>query len=245
MPDFRRRLTGLGNDLAGRAALLRALYERAMTMGQSEVDGLLNPLLQRLERQPSVDKGQPDFWAMRAAREFPLPDGHRDRGIFSIYLLNLVRLQPGEATYQTAGTLHAYLEGVNVELMANSDNVLRGGLTPKHVNVAELMRVLQFADGRAEIIRGEELADGETVFPTPAAEFELSRIKIDGKQAYHNDIRNGPDILIVVDGVVTARSGKDSLILKTGEILLAPQTAGYALETSGGMAVVFKASTPR
>ncbi len=77
---------------------------------------------------------------MRAADNFPLPGGHLDRGIFSIYLLNLVHLHPGQATFQPAGVLHAYLEGVNVELMANSDNVLRGGLTTKHVNVPELLR---------------------------------------------------------------------------------------------------------
>jgi mannose-6-phosphate isomerase len=244
MPGFRERLVAAGNHATERAALVRALYERVMTMPQEEVDRLLNPLIDRLERQPPMDKDQPDFWAGRAAREFPLPANHRDRGIFSIYLLNLVRLKPGEATYQPAGTLHAYLEGVNVELMANSDNVLRGGLTPKHVDVPELMRVLQFSDGRAEIIHGAELVDGETVFRTPAAEFELSQIRLGGNKTYRSDIRNGPDILIVLNGAVTVRSGKDSLPLKSGEICLVPQTSNFKLEPSGEKVEVFKASTP-
>lgn len=103
--DFPERLTAAEGNPSVRAGLLRALYERVMTMPQSEVDWLLNPLVQRLEKINPTDKDQPDFWALRAACEFPLPDGHRDRGIFSIYLLNLLRLRPGEATFQPAGVL--------------------------------------------------------------------------------------------------------------------------------------------
>ena len=84
-----------------------------------------------------------------------MPGGHRDRGIFSVYLLNLVHMQPGQGTFQPAGVLHAYLEGVNVELMANSDNVLRGGLTTKHVNVPELLKILTFEGGTPEIFDGQ------------------------------------------------------------------------------------------
>ena len=121
-----------------------------MTMPQLEVDAILDPLVSRLEAEEAagrLGKDDPGFWALRAARTFPLPDGHRDRGILSIYLLNLVHLRPGQGTYQPAGTLHAYLEGADVELMANSDNVLRGGLTPKHVDVPELLATLSFRDG--------------------------------------------------------------------------------------------------
>jgi len=244
MSDFRERLLTAGSDSAMRAMLLRGLYERIMTMPQDEVDQLLNPLLRRLKKRPTADKDVPDFWAARAAREFPLPDGHRDRGIFSIYLLNLVRLKPGEATYQSAGTLHAYLEGVNVELMANSDNVLRGGLTPKNIDVPELLRVLNFNDGKAEIIQSRVVSEMETVFPTPAAEFELSRIQLGDRQSFRSGIRNGPDILIVLSGTVTARCENESLQLKAGEIMLAPQTTSYTLETTGKSVVVFKASIP-
>ena len=244
MPNFRERLLTTGSDPALRAMLLRGLYERIMTMRQDEVDQLLNPLLRRLKKQPTRDKDFPDFWAARAAREFPLPEGHRDRGIFSIYLLNLVRLKPGEATYQSAGTLHAYLEGVNVELMANSDNVLRGGLTPKNIDVPELLRVLNFSDGKAEIIRGKNASAVETIFPTPAAEFELSRLQLVDKQSFHSGIRNGPDILIVLNGAVMARCENDSLQLNSCEIMLAPQSTSYALETTGKSALMFKASLP-
>jgi mannose-6-phosphate isomerase len=243
MPDFGTQLQAV--DPSARAALLRELYERVMTMPQAEVDGFLNPLIARLEKESPANKDLLDFWALRAAREFPLPDGHRDRGIFSIYLLNLVRLKPGQATYQSAGTLHAYLEGVNVELMANSDNVLRGGLTPKNVDVPELMRVLRFDEGKVDIIHGRDVGNGETVFPTPAEEFELSRIQCGPGEAYQCGQRNGPDILIVVEGEITASSHGETLHLKAGESFFAPQPASYEISCPRGMAVVFKASVPR
>ena len=242
-PDFGTQLQAA--DPSARAALLRELYERVMTMSQAEVDGFLNPLIARLEKESPANKDLPDFWALRAAREFPLPDGHRDRGIFSIYLLNLVRLKPGQATYQSAGTLHAYLEGVNVELMANSDNVLRGGLTPKNVDVPELMRVVRFDEGKVEIIHGRDAGNGETVFPTPAEEFELSRIQCGPGEVYQCGQRNGPDILIVMEGEITASSHGETLQLKAGESFFAPQSSSYEINCQSGTAVVFKASVPR
>ena len=125
-----------------------------MTIPQEQVDSLLNPLLSRLREKQISDKDSADYWALRAAENFPLPGEHRDRGIFSVYLLNLVHMRPGQGTFQPAGVLHAYLEGVNVELMANSDNVLRGGLTTKHVDVPELLNILTFEGGTPEVFDG-------------------------------------------------------------------------------------------
>ena len=89
-------------------------------------------------------------------------------------LLNRVTLAPGEALYLPAGNLHAYLSGAGVELMANSDNVLRGGLTPKHVDVPELLRVLDFHAGPPPVLTG--VPDGDWVrYDTPAEEFLLRR----------------------------------------------------------------------
>lgn len=240
--DFAERLAA-AHDAAARAALLRSLYETIMTMPQEQVDATLEPLLQRLAGQPVPDKSNPDFWALRAADCFPLPGGHRDRGIFSIYLLNLVGLQPGEGTYQPAGTLHAYLEGVNVELMANSDNVLRGGLTPKHVDVPELMRIVDFSDGGPAILKGEPVSASETVYRTPAREFELSRISVSAGTDFISGTEHSADILIVLDGDATVKAGDESLLLKRGEIVLAP--AGLAYTVDGAAAMLYKASVPQ
>jgi mannose-6-phosphate isomerase len=94
-------------------------------MPQERVHLLLNVLVERLATSAQSDKDGPDYWVARAVETFPAVGKHRDRGIFSIYLFYLVHLRPGRGTFQPAGTLHAYLEGVSVELMASYDNVLR------------------------------------------------------------------------------------------------------------------------
>ena len=103
-----------------------------------------------------LNKDKEDFWAARAAMTYS-QDGHIDRGIFSIYFFNLLHLQPGQAVYQDAGLPHAYLEGQNVEIMSNSDNVLRGGLTSKHVDVPELMKHVKFEYTIPNIITGVDV----------------------------------------------------------------------------------------
>src|ERR1019366_3159705 len=144
MPDFPEKLVRTETTVQARRALLQELYGAMMTTPQSQADRLLNTLITRLTRTDTSDKNDPGYWAARASETFCPVDGHCDRGIFSIYLLNLVHLRPGQGMFQPAGTLHAYLEGVTVELMANSDNVLREGLTPKHVDVPGLMKILSF-----------------------------------------------------------------------------------------------------
>src|SRR5262249_10894461 len=160
-----------------------------MTMPRARVEAILQPLLARLERENPADKRTPDFWALRAANEYGL-----ERGIFSIYLLNLVHLRPGQGTYQAAGVLHAYLEGVHVEWMASSDNVRGGGLTSKHMDVWDLLGCLIFDCGSPAILEGRTLSRSETVYLTPAEEFELSRIATPfGSEAC------GPVLLLALD----------------------------------------------
>ncbi|MFI9720713.1 mannose-6-phosphate isomerase, class I [Streptomyces sp. NPDC052396] len=98
-----------------------------------------------------------------------------DPGVIAAMLLNHIRLQPGEALYLGAGVPHAYVEGLGVEIMANSDNVLRCGLTPKHIDVPELLRVVRFEAGTPAVLRPEAGAGEEEVYETPVDEFRLSR----------------------------------------------------------------------
>lgn len=102
-----------------------------------------------------------------------------DIGVLSPLYLNVVNLAPGQALYQPAGVLHAYVEGMGVELMANSDNVLRGGLTSKHVDVPELMRVLDFSPRRPDIIDPQQVESGREQYPVPIDEFALLRLSAD------------------------------------------------------------------
>ncbi len=243
MPEFGAELLRAGADELARASLLRRLYEHVMTMPQGAVDALLDPLLARLKQGTAPPRTSPDYWALRAAEAFPLPGGHRDRGILSIYLLNLVRLEPGQGTYQPAGCLHAYLEGVNMELMANSDNVLRGGLTPKHVDVPELMRVLDFRSGKPQVLTGQAASTIETVYPTPAPEFELSRVRVAPGTPYSCLAGRGPQILIVLEGAVRASCGGVGRSLRRGEAVFAPDAIGYEL-TADAPATLYKAALP-
>jgi mannose-6-phosphate isomerase len=240
MPEFPARLREAGDDRQRRAALLRELYTHIMHLPQERVDELLDQLLERLEKTGPWPPETPGHWALRAAREFPLPGGRRDRGIFSIFLLNLVRLRPGQGTFQPAGVLHAYLQGTTVELMANSDNVLRGGLTPKHVDVAELLRVVRFEDGPVEVLEGEPDGGDERVYRTEAEDFELSSIVLEGAAAVRET--RGPEILLLMEGSGVATAGARRLELRRGEAVLAG--AGVRWEfRADGRAAVWRAKT--
>ena len=158
----------------------QGLYKTVMEMPQQSVNEALQPLLDRilpLYREDRLSKKEEHFWAARAALTYNEP-GKTDRGIFSIYFFNLLNLHPGEAIFQDAGLPHAYLEGQNVEIMANSDNVLRGGLTPKHVDVAELLKHVRFEATHPRIITGSRDGGHITVYPTLAPDFELSKISL-------------------------------------------------------------------
>ncbi len=238
MPDFRQRLREAGAGRQRRSLLLRELYTHFMHLPQERADELLDELLGRLEKAAPWPTDAPEHWALRAAREFPLPGGRRDRGIFSVFLLNLVRLEPGQGTFQPAGVLHAYLQGTTVELMANSDNVLRGGLTPKHVDVAELLRVVRFDDSPCEVLQGEPQADGERVYRTPAEDFELSCFKLAGRAAARE--ARGPEILLVTEGAVSVAASGGGLQLNRGQALFLGAGVRYEL-SAADRAVVWRA----
>jgi mannose-6-phosphate isomerase len=244
MPEFGAKLAAAGHDHAVRRDLLRALYSRTMTMEQAEVDALLNPLLARLAAGPVPPKNSADFWALRAADDFPLPDGHRDRGIFSIYLLNLVHMLPGQGTFQPAGVLHAYLEGANVELMANSDNVLRGGLTTKHVDVPELLRILTFEGGAPEILDGVRVSEQERVYRTPAQEFELTRIDIAPGGRYAGEAAYGPKILLALSGNGTVTAGGEQTSLTSGTAVFLAAGTEFVVTSRDEELLIFQAALP-
>ncbi len=181
---------------------------------------------------------------MRAAENFPLPGGHRDRGIFSVYLLNLVHLRPGQGTFQPAGVLHAYLEGVNVELMANSDNVLRGGLTTKHVDVPELLDILTFEGGTPEVLDGVVVSPQEKLYRTPAEEFELSRIALAPGHHFRGEATYGPKAFLVLEGSANVTAGNRSTPLHRGSIGFAPCGTEFVFEAKGEAVVIFQAGLP-
>jgi mannose-6-phosphate isomerase len=222
----------------------RKIYTHVMTMPQPEVDRVLEPLVHRitpLYDAGVLEKGTEDFWAARAAHTFSV-NGHRDRGIFSIYLFNIVRLSEGDALFQDAGLPHAYLEGHTMEIMANSDNVLRGGLTPKHIDVNELLQHIRFAETIPAVIASKPFVNGEEVFKTVAKDFQLSKIGL-GKGAKFLWTTQSAEIVFVYDGQVsltenglgmTRTSGKAAFLAAGLDVTLS------AIED----AIVFRASVP-
>ncbi|MFF0295639.1 mannose-6-phosphate isomerase, class I [Kitasatospora sp. NPDC004615] len=165
-----------------------------------------------------------------AAAEYP-----GDRGLVAALLLNYVRLQPGEALYLGAGLPHAYLRGTGVEIMANSDNVLRCGFTPKHVDVPELMKVVGFESGSPEILRPEPGADGERLYPVPIDEFRLSRYDLAEQPAVLPG--DAPQILLCTAGTVELASGAQTLTLHQGESAFLPANGAETTLTGPGASV--------
>ncbi|ATW48793.1 mannose-6-phosphate isomerase, class I [Streptomyces peucetius] len=162
-----------------------------------------------------------------------------DPGVIAAMLLNHVRLQPGEALFLGAGVPHAYLDGLGVEIMANSDNVLRCGLTPKHVDVPELLRIVRFEATEPGILRPEESPSGEEVYDTPIDEFRLSRYVLAPDAEPRDLTASTPQILLCTAGSVTA----GELTLAPGESAFVP--AGEKAElsgTGGGPGTVFRAT---
>lgn len=215
------------------------LYKYIMEMPDKAVNAMLQPLEERLSRT-TPKKNTPDYWAKQAFRDHPPRNGNYDRGVFSIYLFHLLRLQPGAAIFQAAGIPHAYLEGVNVELMANSDNVFRGGLTSKHVDVPELLKSLVFEAVEPHIMVGERLSETETVFRTPAPDFELREITISDQVAHDCPSADAPHTLIVMEGEVQV----NQRIFRRGEIFFAPVGSAYRITTNTPKALIYKATVP-
>lgn len=161
-----------------------------------------------------------------------------DPGVIAAMLLNHVRLQPGEAMFLGAGIPHAYIDGLGVELMANSDNVLRCGLTPKHVDVPELLKVTLFEPADPGVLRPE--GNGEEVYETPIDEFRLSRFVLAPGATPRVLPDTTPQILLCTAGSPRASSPKSGeLALAPGESVFVP--AGEKAELSG-TGTVFRAT---
>jgi mannose-6-phosphate isomerase class I len=237
-------------DYQATPVYLKSLYQKLMTLSQEEVDAILNPLISRFtaaDREKPFGPADREYWLLEADRRFSL-DGLHDRGLFSIYLLNLVHLRPGEAVYLPAGVLHAYLRGSGMELMANSNNVLRGGLTPKHVDVPELLRSVVFEGGPAQVIKPVAMPDGvERAYKTPAAEFELRRIDVSSDRSFRTGTEHGADIVIFTDAAesteVTLSAGGEQMRLRKGDIVFAPVGVDFSVSASAP-ATLFRATVP-
>lgn len=169
------------------------------------------------------------------------PPGRRpDIGILAPAWLNLFRLEPGEALFLRPGVLHAYLHGTAIEIMGNSDNVVRGGLTDKHIDVPELLRILAFAPGPVERVAPRPVSATETLYRVPVAEFTLAAIRLRRGVEHLSATARSVEILLCTEGSARLVSGNESGEIRRGESLLVPACApAYRLVGEG---VIYRAS---
>ena len=171
-------------------------------------------------------------WAASLAETYP-----GDPGVVISLLCNHLKLAPGEAVFLPAGNLHAYLSGAGVEVMASSDNVLRGGLTGKHVDLAALIEVLDFTDGRVPVLH-PVLGPGGLRYPVPIDDFDLTRCQLDRQSG--SLATPGPQVLLCTEGTAVLASADGELVLEKGAAAFVP--AGAPL-TARGPAVLYRATT--
>ncbi|HEX7660857.1 MAG TPA: mannose-6-phosphate isomerase, class I [Pseudonocardiaceae bacterium] len=194
---------------------LRGLFTTWITLPTAVYDSLLPEVLDACVRHVR-EHGQ---FALECRTILELGELYPgDPGVLAALLLNRLVLKAGEAVYLAAGNLHAYLRGTGVEILANSDNILRCGLTPKHVDVPELLRVVDFSNGDMPVLRGEEVARHLFSYHTDAPEFTLSRLEWDYAPGDRDAVElhdPGPQMLVCTAGTVLLR-GPDGCELKLG-----------------------------
>ena len=221
------------------------LYKKVMEYSQDEVNEVLKPLVERILPKylnNELEKSSPAFWAAKSLVN--KESKNIDKGIFSIYFFNILKLSSGEAIFQDAGVPHAYLEGVNIELMANSDNVLRAGLTNKHIDVSELIKNTKFEATIPDILKGvRNIENGEVIYKTLAKDFELSKIEL-SESIVHRSISNSLEILILIKGTATCTQGNETMSLEKGQAILVKADTAYKIETNSEVEI-YKASVPK
>jgi len=216
---------------------LKLFFQKLITLSPAEQQSALRKIVK--QAAPYASQHPVFEWILKLHEAY----GY-DFGILSPLFLNLVCLQPGQALFLSSGELHAYLSGLGIELMANSDNVLRGGLTPKHVDVPELLTVLRFEEKKLEVLNPVATGACEASYKTRAEEFFLSVISPQQGKPYQSEMKRSVEIMICVDGNtrIVDQAGKNQVSLSKGQSVIVPSKAlPYRIEGEG---VLYKAGIP-
>jgi mannose-6-phosphate isomerase len=216
------------------AAVLRRATEWLLG-GSPEVSDVVDAVVAAAQQADGVDA---DTVRMLAAA-FP-----GDPGIVLALLLNRVALRPGDALYLPAGNIHAYLRGLGIELMAASDNVLRGGLTPKRIDVPELVRILDFAPFAVTPMVRERPAPGVEEFVPDVPDFRLIRIEVGGDVTSASVDIPGTAIVLCTAGEVEVEGATEALRLGRGEAAVVTVDE-RTLSVVGGAGTLFVATPNR
>ncbi len=208
---------------------VRATVEALLTASTSDADALVDAVVRGAHELLARDSEWVDeaAWALRIATAFP-----GDIGIVLALLLNLVQLQPGQFIFVPAGQIHAYLSGTGIEIMASSDNVLRCGLTSKHVDRAEVMRIADFSDGPSVARDPVRRPTGELGFSAPVRDFALSRLTMEPGQEL-NVATVGAQIVLCVAGQLSVQAEQHETRLYPGTAVFVPAGVDVWLRGTG------------
>jgi mannose-6-phosphate isomerase len=214
---------------------LRAVIPQLISLSPEHRSVLVSAVADAASR--FVAAHDPEFintyrWAASLAETYP-----GDPGVVISLMCNHLKLAPGEAVFLPAGNLHAYLSGAGVEVMAGSDNVLRGGLTGKHVDLAALIEVLDFTDGRVPVIH-PVLGPGGLRYPVPVEDFDLTRCQLDAQSG--SLTTRGPQVLLCTEGSAVLASADGEVTLEKGASAFVP--AGTPV-SARGPAVLYRVTT--
>ncbi|HBO37161.1 MAG TPA: mannose-6-phosphate isomerase, class I, partial [Pasteurellaceae bacterium] len=171
----------------------------------------------------------PDYWVLYAMEAMNISADKLDAGLVCFYLLNIVHARKGEGIYQDAGIPHAYLRGQNIELMACSDNVIRGGLTPKHVDIPALLEVIDCREVVPEIIPVAPTDKVTFTYSTPATDFALENITYHTGDKHQGNAQNA-EILFVMEGVLKINGDSTPILLNQGESVFICAETAYQIE---------------
>ena len=216
---------------------LKNFFQTLMTMNHKRQTKIIAHAVSNAKKFTDDDPAYK--WMIDLHKEYP-----SDIGVFSPILLNLICLEPGQAMFLPAGELHAYLDGVGIELMANSDNVLRGGLTPKHIDMPELLNVLNFEEREVNIVETKQINECECVYESHAEEFILSIIDVKEGIIYNSPAHRSIEILLCTNGkaTITDPGKNDRVVIDRGKSIIIPAVVKkYSIQ---GNAAFYKAAVP-
>lgn len=222
---------------------LHSFYADVMQADQSQLYQWLAPIIEQnygAYAANELELENPDYWLFYSMEAMDISLEKLDAGLVCFYLFNIVRIKKGEGIYQEAGIPHAYLRGQNIELMACSDNVIRGGLTPKYVDIPELLKVVDCREVEPQIIPAAPHDVRVFTYSTPAKDFALQNIQYECGETHRLKIQSA-GILMVMKGQINLRSETTALSLKQGESAFITSGSSYEIEgLLEGYAVVAK-----
>ncbi|MEJ5309044.1 MAG: mannose-6-phosphate isomerase, class I [Anaerolineae bacterium] len=220
--------------------LFSTLIEHAIAH-EKELVRAIERLAERLNKSSSLEESEMLFLNLKAKYTGP------DVGLFALFLLNLVHLTEGQGLFTDAGTPHAYVKGNIIECMANSDNVVRVGLTDKFIDPENLVEIIDYAPASLAVL-GNGPDSAEQIYQTPASEFRVSRLTLNASTARQETTENQLKLFLVTKGAAVVRwnagSENAGMLVKRGQSILIPACLGEFQLRTEASAELFKVEVP-